>query len=90
MNKMSLEFFLRVILPELIGRWFSRRTPTSQRTMGPENPAAHAAGEESSSDRPPVSICYCRGGLIVWKCLSVEVWKCGSVEVCKCVSVEVW
>ena len=56
------EFFLRGILPELIGRWFSRPTPTPQRTMSPENPAAHEAGEGSSSDRPPVTICYCRGG----------------------------
>ena len=55
------EFFLRAILPELIGRWFSRPTPTPQRTMGPENTAAHEAGEGSSSDRPPVAICYCRG-----------------------------
>jgi len=30
--------------------------------MGPENPAAHEAGEGSSSDRSPVAICYCRGG----------------------------
>ena len=40
MNTMSLklkEFFLRGILPELIGRWFSRPTPTPQRTMGPGN-----------------------------------------------------
>ena len=56
------EFFLRGILPELIGRWFSRPTPTPQRTMGPENPAVHEAGEGSSSDMPPVAICYCRGG----------------------------
>ena len=56
------EFFLRGILPELIGRWFSRPTPGTQRTVGPENPVSHEAGEGSSSDRPPVPICYCRGG----------------------------
>ena len=30
--------------------------------MGPENTAAHEAGEGSRSDRPPVAISYCRGG----------------------------
>ena len=48
------EFFLRGILPELIGRWFSRPTPTPQRTMGPGNSVAYEGGEGSSSDRPSV------------------------------------
>ena len=64
MNTMSLklkEFFLRGILPELIGRWFSRPTPTPQRTMGPENPVAHEAGERSSSDRSPAAFYHCSG-----------------------------
>ena len=52
------EFFLRGILPEPIGRWLSRPTPSPQGTIGPEN----TAGEGSSSDRLPVAICYCRGG----------------------------
>ena len=29
---------------------------------GDHQPLAHKAGEGSSSDRPPVVICYCRGG----------------------------
>ena len=29
---------------------------------GDHQPLAHKAGEGSSSDRPPVAICYCRGG----------------------------
>ena len=64
MNTMSLklkEFFLRGILPELIGRWFSRPTPTPQRTMGSENPVAHGAGERSSSDRSPAAFYHCSG-----------------------------
>lgn len=30
--------------------------------MGPGNSVAHEGGEGSSSDRPSIAICYCRGG----------------------------
>ena len=56
------EFFLRGVLRDLIRRWMSRPMPARRRTMGPENPVSHEAEEASSSDRPPVSVCYCRGG----------------------------
>ena len=67
------EFFFRGILPELIGRWFSRPTPTTQGTqLDPESPLVPEASQStttvsesangSSNDSPPLRICYCREG----------------------------
>ena len=67
------EFFSRGILPELIGRWFSRPTPTTQGTqLDPESPLVPEASQStttvsesangSSNDSPPLRICYCREG----------------------------
>ena len=51
------EFFVRGILPELIGRWYSR--PATSATQGTSDSSSL---EGSSSDGLHVQICYCRGG----------------------------
>ena len=55
------EFFVRGILSELIGKWYSRPTvSTTQKTIAGDISAESTSGNQD--DRLEMQICYCRGG----------------------------
>ena len=57
----SKEFFVRGILPELIGKWYSRpMVSATQKTIAGDISAESTSGNQH--DRLEMQICYCRGG----------------------------